>query len=114
MVVLTLHMLLKPNLLSYEFKKTTLLDFIFFFELCHAQNSTVFKDDMDAMFQVNRSYVSTGLLKDYGLLLTDVSKINGTLQTNNMADRGVWQVLYSSLYFMRFNEWFAMVCTFRK
>jgi hypothetical protein len=68
-----------------------------------AQNSTVFKDDMDAIFQVNRSYVTTGLLKDYGLLLTDVSKFNGTLQSNNMATRDVWQALYSSLYSMKFN-----------
>jgi len=76
---------------------------------CNAQNSTVFKDDMDAMFQVNRGFVATGLLKDYGLLFTDVSKFNGTLQANNMANRGVWQVLYSSLYFMKFNSNSALV-----
>lgn len=80
-----------------------LFHFLFFGGFVFAQNSTDFKTDMDAIFQVNRSYVTTGLLKDYGLLLTDIAKFNGTLQTNNMIDRDTWQMLYSSLYFMKFN-----------
>lgn len=59
---------------------------------------------MNSIYQnVDRSPVTTGLLKDYGLNLTDVSRYNGTIQPNNAVNRGEWQSLYSSLYFMKFN-----------
>jgi len=66
---------------------------------------TTFQNNMDVIYQnVDRSYVTTGLLLDYGLLLTDVAKFNGTLVSDNYANRSVWTALYSSLYFMKFNN----------
>ncbi len=51
---------------------------------CVAQNSTVFQDNMNVIYQhVDRSYVTTGLLLDYGLLLSDVAKFDGILYRNN-------------------------------
>ena len=66
--------------------------------------SSAYADAMDSIFQhVDRSPVSTGLLMDYGLQLTDVTRFNGTLQSNNYTSRTVWQTLYGSLYSMIFN-----------
>ncbi len=66
--------------------------------------ATVFQNNMNTIFQsVDRTPVTTGLLQDYGLLMTDVDAFNGTLQTNNYVDRSVWSTLYTSLYNMRFN-----------
>ena len=59
---------------------------------------------MNVIYQhVDRSFVTTGLLLDYGLLFADVAKFNGTLQSNNYVNRTIWSSLYSSLYFMTFN-----------
>lgn len=67
--------------------------------------ATVFRNDMDYLFQhVDRSPVTTGLLKDYGLMLTDIARFNGSLQGNNYASRGSWSMLYASIYSMRFNS----------
>ena len=49
----------------------------------YAQNSTAFQDDMNLVFQVNRSFVTTGLLKDYGLQLADVAKFHVTIGADN-------------------------------
>jgi len=67
-------------------------------------SSSTYADAMDIIFQhVNRSPVSTGLLLDYGLQLTDVTRFNGALLSNNYTSRTVWQTLYGSLYSMIFN-----------
>ncbi|MBS1487716.1 MAG: hypothetical protein JST43_09010 [Bacteroidetes bacterium] len=68
-------------------------------------NSNVFQNNMNVIYQnVNRSFVTTGLLLDYGLLVTDVVKFNGTLQSNNYVNRSVWSALYASIYYMQFNS----------
>jgi len=65
---------------------------------------TVFQNKMTVIYQnVDRAAVSTGLLKDYGLMMTDVEVFNGTLQSNNYVNRSVWSTLYTSVYNMRFN-----------
>jgi pimeloyl-ACP methyl ester carboxylesterase len=67
--------------------------------------ATVFRNDMNYLFQhVNRTPVTTGLLKDYGLMLTNVNKFNGTLMGDNHAGRSAWTTLYTSIYSMRFNS----------
>ncbi len=86
-------------------KKLIFLSVIVLYQSSLAQNSTVFQDNMNVIYQnVNRSYVTTGLLLDYGLLLNDVAKFDGSLQSNNYVNRQVWTSLYSSLYFMKFNN----------
>jgi hypothetical protein len=70
-----------------------------------AQTSTVFQDNMNVIYQyVDRTPVTTGLLLDYGLLLTDVAAYNGTLQANNYVNRAAWSSLYASLFQMKFNN----------
>ena len=86
-------------------KKLIFIYLLLLWQWSLAQNSTVFQDNMNIIYQnVNRTYVTTGLLLDYGLLVADVAKFDGTLQTNNYVDRPVWTGLYSSLYFMKFNS----------
>jgi hypothetical protein len=71
----------------------------------HAQTSTVFQDNMNVIYQnVDRTPVTTGLLLDYGLLLTDVAAYNGTLRANNYVNRAAWSSLYASLFLMKFNN----------
>jgi hypothetical protein len=66
---------------------------------------TAFQTEMNTLFQnVNRTTVTTGLLKEYGMRFTDVGKLNGVLITSNHCNRGVWSALYTSLYFMKFNN----------
>lgn len=66
---------------------------------------TVFQTNMNKIFQnVDRTPVTTGLLQDYGLMMTDVVAFDGTLKSNNYVDRSVWSLLYTSLYNMKFNN----------
>jgi hypothetical protein len=58
--------------------------FLFMFALCaghaHAQVSNAWKTEIESTFEnVNRSYVTTGLLNDYGLYFTNIEKFNGIL-----------------------------------
>jgi hypothetical protein len=46
--------------------------------------ATVFQNNMNIIFQnVDRTPVTTGLLKDYGLMMNDMEVFNGTLLSNN-------------------------------
>ncbi|MCX8490580.1 MAG: hypothetical protein ORN54_05890 [Cyclobacteriaceae bacterium] len=66
---------------------------------------TAFQTEMNTLFQnVSRTPITTGLLKEYGMRFTDVGKLNGVLTTSNYCSRGVWSSLYTSLYFMKFNN----------
>ncbi|MCX8492430.1 MAG: hypothetical protein ORN54_15340 [Cyclobacteriaceae bacterium] len=66
---------------------------------------TAFQNEMNTLFQnVSRTPVTTGLLKEYGMRFTDVGKLNGVLTTSNHCNSGVWSALYTSLYFMKFNN----------
>jgi hypothetical protein len=67
------------------------------------QNSNAFKKDMDSRFMVNRPSATTGLLKDFGLLIADVAKFNGVNTTSNFSSRAIQSALYASVYFMRFD-----------
>ena len=65
--------------------------------------SLAYKNEIESIFQVNRSYVSTGLLSDYGLFFTNIEKFNGVPTDTNYIEYGEWQLLYSSLFSSRFN-----------
>ncbi len=70
-----------------------------------AQTSDAFRTEMNAVFQnVNPAPISSGLLWDYGLELTDVVKFNGVPTTSNTLTLAEWQLLYSSLFTMRYNS----------
>jgi len=69
-----------------------------------AQVSDAYKIKIESIFQnVNRSYVTTGLLTDYGLYFTNIDKFNGIPSDSNYIEFAEWQELYLSLYSCRFN-----------
>jgi hypothetical protein len=82
--------------------------FLFLLVLCagyaHAQVSDAWKTQIESTFQhVNRSFVTTGLLNDYGLYFTNLEKFNGIPSDTNYIDKGEWQQLYTTVYSCRFN-----------
>jgi len=50
---------------------------------------------------IDKSKVTTGYLKEYGIKLTSLEAYNGVLSDSNRVDVTQWQSLYSSLYSMR-------------
>ncbi len=48
-----------------------------------AQVSSSHLDGMNHIFQVNRSYVTTGILWDYGVNFVPVTNYGGIVSTNN-------------------------------
>ncbi len=76
---------------------------------CLAQTSDAFRTQMNSVFQnVNPTPISSGLLWDYGLELTDATQYNGTITSTNYVNLAEWRMLYSSLYTMRFNNNISM------
>ena len=60
---------------------------------------------MNRIFQyVDRNTVTSGLLKDYGLELIDVSAYNGVPADTNYATMDAWRMLYSSIFSSRFGN----------
>ncbi len=53
---------------------------------------------------MNPTPISSGLLWDYGLEMTDVVKFNGVPTISNTLTLAEWQLLYSSLFTMRYNS----------
>lgn len=67
--------------------------------------SLAYKNTIESIFEnVDRSYVNTGLLADYGLYFTNIEKFNGIRSDTNYIEYGEWQLLYTSLYSCKFNE----------
>lgn len=69
----------------------------------YAQVSSAYKTQVESIFQVNRSYVTTGLLQDYGIFYTNVEKFNGVRSDTSYLEYTEWQSVYNSLYTYRFN-----------
>jgi hypothetical protein len=69
-----------------------------------AQVSPAYKTQVESIFQVDRSYVFTGLLQDYGIFYTNVEKFNGVRRDTNYVEYTEWQSLFNSLYTYRFNS----------
>lgn len=66
-----------------------------------AQNNSYY-DRMEHVFgNIDKTKVSTGFLKEFGVRFNEVEAYNGILQNNNWVDKTQWQSLYSSLYTMR-------------
>ncbi len=66
-----------------------------------AQN-TAYYDRMEHVFgNIDKTKVTTGFLKEFGIRLNDVEAYNGVLQNTNWVDKTQWQSLYASLYTMR-------------
>ncbi len=64
-----------------------------------------FSDQINNIFlNVDRSPVTTGLLRDYGLEIADVTKYPGTISGNNYLNAEEWQAVYLTLYSFRFKQ----------
>ncbi|MEQ8241466.1 MAG: hypothetical protein RIA69_19795 [Cyclobacteriaceae bacterium] len=50
---------------------------------------------------IQKSKVTTGLLKEFGVRWNEVEAYNGTISSINWVDETQWQSLYNSLYSMR-------------
>lgn len=62
-----------------------------------------FRDQINQVFaNVDPRPITTGLLWDYGLELTDVLRFNGTPQNSNQCTLPEWRMLYGSLTTMQF------------
>ena len=69
------------------------------------QPNDSYRDQMNQVFAgVDRRPITTGLLWDYGLELTDVQKFNGSPNNSNTITLPEWRFLYASLFTMRFNN----------
>lgn len=66
-----------------------------------AQN-TSYANRMQYIFgNIDKTKVTTGYLKEFGIRFCDVELYNGIITPNNTVDKTRWQSLYSSLYTMR-------------
>ncbi|WP_179346324.1 hypothetical protein [Winogradskyella ursingii] len=69
--------------------------------LGNAQN-TDYYDRMEYVFgNIDKTKVTTGFLKEFGIRFNQVEAYNGVISSNNLVDKTQWQSLYSSLYTMR-------------
>lgn len=69
-----------------------------------AQVSDAWKTKVESIFQpLNRSFVTTGFLTDYGIYFTNIEKFNGIPSDSNYIEFNEWQELYTTLYSCRFN-----------
>jgi hypothetical protein len=50
---------------------------------------------------IDKTKVTTGYLKEFGVRFANVEACNGTLSQNNFVSKSEWHSLYSSLYSMR-------------
>ncbi|TDP60357.1 T9SS type A sorting domain-containing protein [Flavobacterium dankookense] len=66
-----------------------------------AQN-TAYANRMQYIFgNINKSKVTTGYLKEFGVRFANIEVCNGSLSTNNYVTLKEWNNLYNSLYSMR-------------
>lgn len=69
-----------------------------------AQNSS-YADRMQHIFgNIDKSKVTTGYLKEFGLRFANMEACNGNLSTDNFVTKSEWQALYNSLYSMRIGQ----------
>lgn len=67
----------------------------------HTQN-TDYYDRMAYVFgNIDKTKVTTGFLKEFGIRFNNVEAYDGILDTDNLVDQSQWQSLYTSLYTMR-------------
>jgi pimeloyl-ACP methyl ester carboxylesterase len=69
-----------------------------------AQNNS-YANRMQHIFgNIDKTKVTTGYLKEFGVRFANMEACNGSLSTNNFVTKSEWQALYSSLYSMRVGQ----------
>ncbi|KAA5827838.1 hypothetical protein FPF71_03085 [Algibacter amylolyticus] len=67
----------------------------------HTQNNDYYNRMQHVFGNIDKTKVTTGYLKEFGIRFNEVEAYNGTISTTNLVDNTQWQSLYSSLYTMR-------------
>uniref|UniRef100_UPI004048A9A5 hypothetical protein n=1 Tax=Mariniflexile sp. TaxID=1979402 RepID=UPI004048A9A5 len=75
--------------------------FLFSFFQIFAQNNSYYNRMQYIFGNIDKTKVTTGYLKEFGIRFNEFEAYNGTISTNNLVDKTQWQSLYSSLYTMR-------------
>lgn len=82
-------------------KKLFVFTAFWVFCLGFSQN-TDYADRMEHIFgNIDKTKVTTGYLKEFGIRFNEMEVYNGVLDTINWTDKTQWHSLYSSLYTMR-------------
>ncbi|MFD2726606.1 hypothetical protein [Hyunsoonleella rubra] len=77
----------------------TLLCIAFFYG--NTQNNSYYNRMQHIFGNIDKTKVSTGYLKEFGIRFNETEAYNGVISSNNLVDKSQWQSLYSSLYTMR-------------
>jgi hypothetical protein len=86
--------------------KRLLLFFICLATFCNvqAQNSS-YANRMQHIFgNIDKTKVTTGYLKEFGVRFANIEACNGNLSDDNFVTKSEWQAIYSSLYSMRVGQ----------
>ncbi|MFT6215707.1 MAG: hypothetical protein ACJAS3_002107 [Roseivirga sp.] len=74
-----------------------------------SQSASGYATQVNSIFQyVNRSFVNTGLLEDYGFQLTDITEYDGIITPDNALGVAEWRSLYASLTSQACNSNFSL------
>ena len=66
------------------------------------QNNNSYANRMQHIFGgIDKTKVTTGYLKEFGVRFANIEACNGNLTTSNFVTKSEWQALYGSLYSMR-------------
>lgn len=82
-------------------KKLINLIIIFCFAVGFSQNTDYANRIQHIFGNIDKTKVTTGYLKEFGIRFNEVEVYDGTIATNNFVDKTQWRSLYSSLYTMR-------------
>jgi len=109
-IVFAALIFLTPKYLQMKHLKQLLTGIILFLSISfsHAQayDTTQYFGKMNYIFQnVNKSLVTTGFLKDYGIEFLNLDNYKGSvLHDSNFVSLDEWRLLYSSLYSSQINS----------
>ncbi|PQV51600.1 putative secreted protein (Por secretion system target) [Jejuia pallidilutea] len=67
----------------------------------NAQNNSYYNRMQHIFGNIDKTKVTTGYLKEFGIRFNEVEAYNGAIASDNLVDKTQWQSLYSSLYTMR-------------
>ena len=67
----------------------------------NAQNSDYYNKMKQIFGNIDKTKVTTGYLKEFGIRFNEIESYNGFIDPENFVDETQWKSLYSSLYTMR-------------
>jgi hypothetical protein len=67
----------------------------------NAQNNAYYNRMQHVFGNIDKTKVTTGYLKEFGIRFNTIEDYDGVLDTLNFVDKTQWKSIYSSLYTMR-------------